>query len=130
MTLDGYNTFCSALAHASHVVQWGDAHVWKIGGKVFAVAHWGEEERKLLVTFKCSPLSYDLLKEQPGLQPAPYLASRGLKWIQRTGKDSMSDATLRKYLTQSYWLAASNLPKKTLRDLKLDVDAQRIAAKG
>ena len=130
MTLDAYNTYCSRLPHASHVVQWGDAHVWKIGGKVFAVAHWSPQERKLGVTFKCSPLSYDLLKDQPGLRPAPYLASRGLKWIQRTGKQSMSDADLRKYLTQSYWLAASNLSKKTQRDLALDVEAQRIVAKG
>jgi predicted DNA-binding protein (MmcQ/YjbR family) len=61
--------------------------VWKVGGKVFAIAGWGDGEA-LAVTFKCSELSYDLLKEQAGLRPAPYLASRGMKWIQRISGES------------------------------------------
>ena len=36
MTLDEYNAFCASLPAASHVVQWGGAHVCKVGGKVFA----------------------------------------------------------------------------------------------
>ena len=71
MTLDEYNTYCSTLIATSHVVQWQGAHVWKVGGKVFAIAR--EEDSVLAVTFKTSPLSYDILKEQPGLRPAPYL---------------------------------------------------------
>jgi predicted DNA-binding protein (MmcQ/YjbR family) len=94
MTLDDYNTFCASLPHSSHVVQWGGAHVWKIGGRVFAIAGWNDGEA-LAVTFKCSPMSFDLPKEQPGLRPAPYLASRGMAWIQRTSNDSMDDAALR-----------------------------------
>jgi len=27
-----------SLAPDDHVVQWGGAHVWKVGGKVFAIA--------------------------------------------------------------------------------------------
>ena len=81
MTLDGYNQFCASLPFSTHVVQWGGAHVWKVGGKVFAIA--GLDERaELAVTFKCSDLAYDILKDQPGLRPAPHLASRGMKWIQ------------------------------------------------
>ena len=38
------------------------------------------------ITFKAGEMSYALLAEQPGLRPAPYLASRGLKWTQQYGK--------------------------------------------
>jgi predicted DNA-binding protein (MmcQ/YjbR family) len=119
MTLDRYNAFCSMLPHATHVVQWGGAHVWKVGGKVFAIAGWQEEGKALAVTFKCSEMSYELLKERRGCRPAPYLASRGMLWIQRTNVASLGDAALKDYLRQSHRLAAANLPKKTQRALGL-----------
>ena len=59
----------------THVVQWGGSHVWKVGGKVFAIGGWSEAEPRF--TFKVSDVSFEVLKEQPGLRPAPYLASRG-----------------------------------------------------
>jgi len=40
MELDEYNAFCAALPATTTVVQWGGAHVWKVGGKMFAVAGW------------------------------------------------------------------------------------------
>ena len=39
--LDGFNDYCESLPATTYVVQWGDAHVWKVGGKVFAIAGWG-----------------------------------------------------------------------------------------
>ncbi len=119
MNLAGYNSFCASLPHTSHVVQWGGAHVWKVGSKVFAIGGWGDGE-VLAVTFKCSPISFDLLKQQRGLRPAPYLASRGMLWIQRTGPDSMDDATLKDYLRESHRLASLNLTKKLQRELGLN----------
>jgi predicted DNA-binding protein (MmcQ/YjbR family) len=121
MTLDGYNRFCGSLAHTAHVVQWDDAHVWKVGGprgKVFAIAsRW--EGPSLDVTFKVSQMSFDLLKEKPGIRPAPYLASRGLLWLQRRNGDTLDDAALKDYLRESYRLAALNLPKRVQRELGL-----------
>jgi predicted DNA-binding protein (MmcQ/YjbR family) len=116
MTLDEYNEFCARLPAATHVVQWGGAHVWKVGGKVFAIAGWSDGEQ-LAATFKCSELSFDLLKEQPGLRPAPYLASRGMKWIQRTSDESMDDAVLRDYLAESHRLVVAGLPRRMRREL-------------
>ncbi len=79
MTYDDYNAFCRALPATSHVIQWGGSHVWKVGGKVFAIGGWAE--RTPAFTFKVSDTSFEVLKEQSGLRPAPYLASRGMKWI-------------------------------------------------
>lgn len=118
MTLDDYNAFCASLPATTHAVQWGGAHVWKVGGKVFAIAGWSNAVA-LAVTFKCSPLAFDILKDQPGLRPAPYLASRGMKWIQRTGNESMDDEALRDYLAESHRLVAAGLTRKVRSGLGL-----------
>lgn len=116
MTLDEYNSFCRKLPHTAHVVQWGGAHVWKVGGakgKVFAVAGWeAGEGDELAVTFKCSQMTFDLLKDKPGMRPAPYLASRGMIWLQRTGHTTVDDAALLAYVRESHRLVAAGLPKK------------------
>src|SRR4029450_6357334 len=99
MTLDEYNAFCASLHPSTHVVQWGGAHVWKVGGRVFAIAGWNDGD-DLARTFKCSEVAFDILREQPGLRPAPYLASRGMKWIQRQTGESMEDQTLQDYVRE------------------------------
>ena len=120
MTLEDFNAFCRALAHTSHVVQWRGAHVWKIGGKVFAIGGWNrEDDEHVSVSFKVSPLAFEILGEQAGLRPAPYLASRGMKWIQRTSGETMSEADFCDYLKESYRLAGSGLTKKKQRELGL-----------
>jgi predicted DNA-binding protein (MmcQ/YjbR family) len=121
LTVTTFNRFCKSLPHTSYVMQWGGAHVWKVGGakgKVFAIA-WDEGERGSHFTFKCSKMSYDILKEQEGLRPAPYLASRGMPWIQRVDDTSMDDAALKDYLRESHRLAAANLTKKLRLELGL-----------
>lgn len=112
MTLDDYNAFCASLPASTHVVQWGGAHVWKVGGKVFAIAGWDEGSGEPAVTFKVSDIAFDILKEQPGCRPAPYLASRGMKWIQRVSAETMDDDALRDYLRESRRLVMLGLPKK------------------
>jgi predicted DNA-binding protein (MmcQ/YjbR family) len=116
MTLERYNAFCASLPHTSHVVQWGGAHVWKVAGKVFAIA-WPEAVDQLHVTFKCSPMSFELLKTGPGMRPAPYLASRGMSWLQRTSNATLSDDELEAYLKESYRLVALGFSRKKLRQL-------------
>ncbi|MFN0191816.1 MAG: MmcQ/YjbR family DNA-binding protein [Aestuariivirga sp.] len=119
MKLEDYNSFCATLPHTTHVVQWGGAHVWKVGGKVFAIAGWQDEGQPLFVTFKCSPMSFELLKGEKGCRPAPYLASRGMLWIQRTSAASLKDAALKDYIRESHRLAALNLTKKVRKELGL-----------
>ena len=119
VTIDDYNAFCSRLPHTTYVVQWGGAHVWKVAGKVFAIGGWNGGEEGLYVTFKCTPLAFEVLKDMPGLRPAPYLASRGLIWIQRTDAQSMDDAVLRDHLRDSHRIVAAGLPKKVQRELGL-----------
>jgi len=118
MTLDDYNDFCASLTATSRVVQWGGSHVWKVGGKVFAVAGWGDEDF-FAVTFKVTPLSFEILQGQPGLRPAPYLASRGMKWIQHYADPGLKDGDLKAYIETSHRLVADGLSKKKQKELGL-----------
>lgn len=126
MTPISYNKFCESLPATSYVCQWGGSHVWKVGGKVFAIAGLGpkKEAEAFQVTFKVSPLSYEILKDQPGLRPAPYLASRGMAWIQHHGlgggKAGLTDKELRAYLTESHRIVSLGLSKKKQRELGLN----------
>lgn len=120
MTLEEYNAFCGALPHTSHVVQWGDAHVWKVAGKVFAVGGWSDEGEELGVTFKVSEIGYEVWKDEPGCRPAPYLASRGMKWIQRVTDETMDDEGLRDALTDSHRIVSLGLTKKLQKELGLN----------
>lgn len=118
MTLDEYNDFCAGLTATTHVVQWGESHVWKVGGKVFAIAGWREGEA-FAVTFKVTPLSFDIMKDQPGLRPAPYLASRGMSWIQHYDEPGLDDAGLKTYIQESHRLVADGLSRKKRTELGL-----------
>lgn len=118
MTPERFNRFCGSLPHTAHVVQFGGADVWKIGGKLFAVM-WDASRKNGGVTFKPSPIAYEILATQPGLRPAPYLATRGIKWIQRFSDESMSDDALETYLEQSYLLVRAGLPRKVRESLQI-----------
>lgn len=119
MTYDEFNAFCAALPATTHVVQWGGADVWKVGGKVFAIGGW-TRAGTVGITFKTSPLHYELLHDQPGLRPAPYLASRGMKWIQQYDAPGVSDEELAYYLRESHRLVARGLSRKRQRELGLE----------
>lgn len=117
MTYAEFNAFCRSLTATSHVVQWGGSQVWKVGGKVFAFANGQEDEAR--ITFKVSEIAYEMLKDQPALRPAPYLASRGMKWIQHFAKPGLSDADLCDYIRQSHTIVAQGLSKKRRIELGL-----------
>ena len=121
MTLDEYNGFCAGLPVTTHVVQWGGAHVWKVGGKVFAIA-WFEDGHEPGITFKVSDIAYELLRDMPGLRPAPYLASRGMKWIQHYDTPGLPDPELADYIRESHRIVSLGLTKKLQRELGLNQD--------
>jgi predicted DNA-binding protein (MmcQ/YjbR family) len=121
MNLAAFNIYCDSLPHSFHVVQWGGVHVWKVGGakgRMFALA-FPELQKQLAITFKVSAMGYDILKEQVGLRPAPYLASRGMTWIQRVSSETMDDGALRDYLRESHRLCGLALPKRVQVELGL-----------
>ncbi|WP_062270986.1 MmcQ/YjbR family DNA-binding protein [Endozoicomonas arenosclerae] len=119
MNYEDFNHFCESLPETTHVVQWGGSHVWKVGGKVFAVGGWGKDKQPAF-TFKTSDVNFDFLSHHDAYQPAPYFANRGMKWIQQTDTAGAFDEELRYYLSESYRIVCSGLSKRKRQELGLD----------
>lgn len=117
MTREEFDQYCGSLKATTHVVQWGDASVWKIGGKIFAICpYWGKgKEHK--ISFKCSDLNYQILCEVDGIIPAPYLARA--KWVQIEDQNAMSDEDIKDYIKAAYDIISKKLTKKVQTELGL-----------
>ena len=108
-----FDKLCKSLTGTRMVIQWGESHVHKVGGKLFALAnHWNGE---IAFVMKATPLSYQILLEQGIATRAPYL-TRG-NWLQIATPTTLSDADLADYIKQSYQIIATKLPKTTRTEL-------------
>ncbi|HUO54587.1 MAG TPA: MmcQ/YjbR family DNA-binding protein [Rhodoblastus sp.] len=116
MTYDDYNAFCATLPATTYVVQWGGSHVWKVGGKVFCIG--GGAAEAPAYSFKASDIAFMILPERPGFRPAPYLASRGLKWIQAQGFE-VDEGELRDLIRASHGLVVAGFSRRKRRELGL-----------
>lgn len=117
MTRKEFDNYCASLKSTTHVIQWGNASVWKIGGKIFAICpYWGEGE-EYKISFKCSDLNYQILCELPGIIPAPYLARA--KWMQVQEKNAMSDDDIKDFIKSAYEIIVGKLTKKLRTELGL-----------
>ncbi len=119
MTYEEFNEFCRSLPATSYVMQWRGSHVWKVEGKVFAIGGQGKTD-KLAFTFKTSELNFYFLCDQPGYRPAPYLGSRGMKWIQQYDVPGTEDDELMYYLHESHRIVSSGLSRKKQKELGLN----------
>lgn len=119
MNYKEFNDFCESLSGTTYVMQWGGSHVWKVGGKVFAIGGWEDKNGGPAFTFKVSAHHFDLLQEQHGFRPAPYMASRGMKWIQQY-QSELDDNELKYYITESHRIVSLGLTKKLQKELGLN----------
>jgi predicted DNA-binding protein (MmcQ/YjbR family) len=113
MDVDFVRSVCRKLPHTTEHVQWGDNLVFKVAGKMYAVA--GLEPSRVWLAFKCSPDDFADLTERPGIIPAPYLARA--QWVGLESEDSLTAADIKRYLKQSYDLVFAKLPKKAQAEL-------------
>ncbi|HSM95814.1 MAG TPA: MmcQ/YjbR family DNA-binding protein [Rhizomicrobium sp.] len=109
MTYKDVEKFLKSLKNTTMVVQWGDHHVYKIGGKVFAIVG-GSGDAAPGLTFKAGEPSFDILTQQRGIIPAPYMARN--KWVTLESLSALKDRELKAYLERSYRMIAAGLTKK------------------
>ncbi|MEH6453457.1 MAG: MmcQ/YjbR family DNA-binding protein [Psychromonas sp.] len=121
MTYQQYNAFCASLPATTYVMQWNNSHVWKVGGKVFAIGGLGEKDKPAFI-FKTSENNYHFLSQIEGYKPAPYFASRGMKWIQHYASTEATNDDLVYYLKDSYRIVSLGLTKKKQKELGLNQD--------
>ncbi len=102
-----------SLRAATMSVQWGGTHVFKVGGKIFAMVGgsvWG-------LAFKASDMAFELLPQAGLARPAPYLARA--KWLQLTSVDALSDDDLKAYLSEAHAIVSARLTRKLRAELGL-----------
>jgi len=108
--------FCLSLKAATMVVQWGEHHVFKVGGKIFAMLG-NADERPQTVSFKASDDSFHILIQLQNIIPAPYLAKS--HWVYLERLDALSTTDLKAYLMRAHALIAAKLSKKKQTELGL-----------
>lgn len=99
---------CLALPHTTENIQWGYDLVFKVHGKMFAVAPL--EPARVVLSFKCSEESFAELTERPDVIPAPYMARA--KWVALETRDAIRQEELAELLRASYELVFAKLPKR------------------
>ena len=117
MTLNDFRAACAALTAATYVNQWGGAHVYKVGGRIFAIAGFADRGEAPAYAFKASEMAYHLLIEHGLALPAPYLARAS--WVRLVSQDALGDADLIAYLGQAHALVAARLTRAVRASLGL-----------
>ena len=115
MTPEVFEARCLGLPAATVTIQWGGTSVFKIGGKIFAMANGLVERRASGYMFKTSDMAYELLIEQGLAAPAPYLARA--KWVQLAGPNALGDRELAAYLKEAHRIVADKLPAAVKAEL-------------
>jgi predicted DNA-binding protein (MmcQ/YjbR family) len=111
MNIDQLRKICLGFPSATEQIQWEDDLVFKVGGKMFAVAPL--EPARLWLSLKADEEQFMELIERPGIIPAPYLARA--KWIAIETSETLPSAEVSALLRRSYDLVCAKLPR-TVRE--------------
>ncbi|WP_310542638.1 MmcQ/YjbR family DNA-binding protein [Phenylobacterium sp.] len=106
MTPAEFDKACLGLPGATMDVQWGDDHVYKVGGKMFAAT--GAAGTSF--SFKASDIAFEALTESGRGKPAPYLARA--RWVWFEDMAGMDAAEVADWLKTAHALIAAKLTRK------------------
>src|ERR1700676_2435889 len=99
---------CLSFPKTTEQLQWGDHLLFKIAGKMFAVA--SLEPSKTVLSFKVTPENFTELIERPGIVPAPYLGRAS--WIALESLHAMDLPEAELLLRNSYDLVLAKQPRR------------------
>lgn len=108
MHIDQLRKLCLSLPGVTEQIQWGSDLLFKVGGKMFAVARL--EPAPVWLSLKATPENFAELTERQGVIPAPYLARA--KWIALETQEALSHSELEQLIRDSYELVRAKLPRK------------------
>jgi predicted DNA-binding protein (MmcQ/YjbR family) len=97
-------------------VQWGVDHVYKVGGRMFAVA--GPNGT---CSLKATDIAFEALTATGRARPAPYLARA--KWVFFDDIADVDDAEMTGWLATAHALVAAKLTRARRRELGLGAPA-------
>ena len=107
MNLERLRTVCLSLPGVTEQIQWGADLVFKVGGKMFAVA--ATEPSAHVLSFKCSDEGFAELLERDGIVGAPYLARA--KWVALERFDALSDGEIQARIKEAHELVFARLTR-------------------
>ncbi len=115
MSTEFLQQYCGTLPAVTSDIKWDDDLCFSIGGKMFCVAWLGHPAK---ISFKVTEEEFDEMCVREGFCPAPYMARA--KWVMVTDVSKLTREEWERYVRQSYDLVLQKLPKKVLKELKLD----------
>jgi predicted DNA-binding protein (MmcQ/YjbR family) len=108
LTAEMVRRVCLGMPGATESLQWGEHLVFKIGGKMFAIANLDFGGNVL--SFKCTPEDFAELIEREGIIPGPHLARA--QWVALENWSAMPAKEINTRLRQAYELVRAKLPAK------------------
>lgn len=113
---DPFYEHCRALPGTTEDVKWGNNLVFSVGGKMYAVFDLPEGEP---LSFKTNPEAFEILVQQPGIRPAPYLARHA--WVTLNRRDVMPEDALKDLIQEAHGIVAGKLSKKLRESLGIEI---------
>ena len=113
MDIESVRRFCLSLPHATEGVQWDNDLLFRVGGRIFAVASLDVTPTR--VSFKCTPEKFAELVEREGITPAAYMARN--HWVTMHRLDALEEAQTESLIRESYEMVWEKLTKKLRAEL-------------
>jgi len=107
--LDSIREYCLSLPGATEGIQWEDALLFRVGGKIFVMVNLDPAATDR-IAFKCDPETFAELLEREGARPAAYVGR--FQWIGLRDFNVLPSAELRELIRASYELVRAKLPKR------------------
>ena len=107
--LDSIREYCLSLPDTTEGIQWEDALLFRVGGKIFVMVSLDPAATDR-ISFKCDPETFVELLEREGARPAAYVGR--FQWIGLRDFNVLPAAELRERIRASYELVKAKLPKK------------------
>ncbi|HWF01300.1 MAG TPA: MmcQ/YjbR family DNA-binding protein [Caulobacteraceae bacterium] len=111
MTRDEFDAACRRLPGVTMDVQWGAAHVYKVGGRIFTVT----DPETTRFSLKVSDIAFEVLVETGRAIPAPYLARA--KWVRFEALAVEDAAEMSDLVAHAHALVAAKLTRKLRAEL-------------
>jgi predicted DNA-binding protein (MmcQ/YjbR family) len=114
VTPQAFDRACRALPAATMDVQWGNDHVYKVGGRMFAVTC-----PRGGASFKVSNVAFEALTAGGRARRAPYMPASA-SWVRFDDLAALDEQEVADWLAQSHRLVAAKLTRKARRELGLE----------
>jgi predicted DNA-binding protein (MmcQ/YjbR family) len=112
VTPEAFDAACRALPAATMEILWQVEHVYKVGGRMFAVTTPGHG-----CSIKVTDIAFEALVETGRARPSPYLARA--KWVRFDDLAEVDDAEMTDWLATAHALVAAKLTRKQRAELGL-----------